>query len=59
MYIPRRHEENDPDTILDFVHLDSFAIPVSVPGGEPPASPVPLLPEAAGQVAEEMKKRKS
>jgi len=45
MYIPRRYEEKDVETIHAFIRENSFAILVSVLDGVPVATHIPLLLE--------------
>jgi transcriptional regulator len=43
MYIPRRYEEKDKPAILDFIRAHSFGILISVSGGIPVGTHIPLL----------------
>ena len=45
MYIPRRYEEKDVETVRAFIRENSFAILVSVLDGLPVATHIPLLLE--------------
>lgn len=45
MYIPRRYEEKDKDTIFQFIRENSFAILVSIRDGLPVGTHIPLLLE--------------
>ena len=45
MYIPKRYEEKDPETIHSFVRENSFAVLVTVQDGLPVATHIPLLME--------------
>jgi transcriptional regulator len=45
MYIPRRYEEKDAETVYAFIREHSFAILVSVQDGLPVATHIPLLLE--------------
>lgn len=45
MYIPRRYEEKDRETILSFVQANSFCVLISVADGRPMGSHIPLLLE--------------
>jgi transcriptional regulator len=45
MYIPRRYEEKDVETVHAFIRENSFAILVSVQDGLPVATHIPLLLE--------------
>ena len=49
MYIPRRYEEKDAETVHAFIRENSFAILVSVLGGVPVGTHIPLLLEKDGQ----------
>lgn len=49
MYIPRRYEEKDLETIRAFIRKNSFAILISVLDGMPVATHIPLLLEKDGQ----------
>jgi transcriptional regulator len=49
MYIPRRYEEKDVETVRAFIRENSFAILVSVLDGLPVATHIPLLLEKDGQ----------
>ncbi len=49
MYIPRRYEEKDVETVRAFIRENSFAILVSVLDGSPVATHIPLLLEKDGQ----------
>ncbi len=48
MYIPRRYEEKDLETIHAFIRENSFAILISVKDGMPMGTPIPLLLEKDG-----------
>jgi transcriptional regulator len=45
MYIPRRFEEKDKDTIFQFIRENSFAILVSIREGLPVGTHIPLILE--------------
>jgi transcriptional regulator len=45
MYIPRRYEEKDKETIFQFIRENSFGILISVKDGIPVGTHIPLLPE--------------
>jgi transcriptional regulator len=45
MYIPTAFEQADKEKLFDFMQSHSFALLVSVRGGEPFATHLPLLPE--------------
>jgi transcriptional regulator len=49
MYIPRRYEEKDLETVHAFIRENSFAILVSVLDGVPVATHIPLLLEKDGE----------
>jgi transcriptional regulator len=49
MYIPRRYEEKDVETVHAFIRENSFAILVSVLDGVPVATHIPLLLEKDGE----------
>jgi transcriptional regulator len=49
MYIPRRYEEKDTETIHAFIKENSFAILISVKEGLPIGTHIPLLLEKNGQ----------
>jgi len=49
MYIPRRYDEKDAETVRAFIRENSFAILVSVLDGLPVATHIPLLLEKDGQ----------
>lgn len=49
MYIPRRYEEKDVETVHAFIRENSFAILVSVMDGLPMATHIPLLLEKDGE----------
>jgi transcriptional regulator len=49
MYIPRRYEEKDVETVHAFIRENSFAILVSVLDGLPVATHIPLLLEKDDQ----------
>jgi transcriptional regulator len=49
MYIPRRYEEKDVETVRAFIRENSFAILVSVLDGVPVATHIPLMLEKDGE----------